>query len=149
MPGGLGAVTLLALATAAPAMAQEPEIDLFSKGARSDQRLNASARTYAAPLSTRRPLLEEAVIDSLPPARLMARARDGDPEAHYQLGLIYLAGEKAPRDLVEAFAHIRIAAEAGHPRAVTLLFSLGARLTAAEHGRAGDRAAVFRQARPE
>ncbi len=138
------AFALTAIAGAA-AYSQQAGLDLFATGSASDQRLKATARPSAAPLSLRAPQLEDALLESLPPARLVERARGGDPAAHYLLGLIYLAGERAPRDLVEAFAHIRIAAEAGHPRSVPLLFSLGARLTATEHVRAGDRAAVLRQ----
>jgi TPR repeat protein len=145
----LAAIALIAPLCAGSARAQQPGVDLFSNESRAEQRLNATLRPLTAPLSTRSPLREDAHIDLLPPARLLERARRGDPAAHYQLGLIYLAGDKAPRDLVEAYAHIRLAAEAGHPRAVTLLFSIGARMTAAEHERAGARAAAFRTARQD
>lgn len=138
------AICLMA-APGAVAYSQQPALDLFTAGTFADQRLKATVRPPAAPLSLRAPLHEDAHLETAPPARLIERALGGDPAAHYQLGLIYLAGERAPRDMVEAYAHIRIAAEAGHPRSVTLLFSIGARLTATEHVRAGDRAAVLRQ----
>jgi TPR repeat protein len=64
------------------------------------------------------------------------RATSGDAESNYRLGLKYLAGDGVPRDFVEAFARIRLAAEAGHPRAVALFYNMGARLTAEEHGKA-------------
>jgi TPR repeat protein len=73
----------------------------------------------------------ETALDSV-----VRRANAGDAESNYRLGLKYLAGDGVPRDFVEAFARIRLAAEAGHPRAVPLFYSMGARLTAEEHGKA-------------
>lgn len=67
---------------------------------------------------------------------MIRRGNAGDAEANYRLGLRYLAGEGVGRDFVEAFARIRLAAEAGHPRAIPLFYSMGARLTAEEHGKA-------------
>jgi TPR repeat protein len=67
---------------------------------------------------------------------LVRRADSGDAESNYRLGLRHLAGEGVTRDFVEAFARIRLAAEAGHPRAISLFYSMGARLTAEEHGKA-------------
>jgi TPR repeat protein len=67
---------------------------------------------------------------------LAQRASHGDADANYRLGLRYLAGDGVARDFIEAFAHIRLAAEAGHPRAISLFYAIGARLTAAEHGKA-------------
>jgi hypothetical protein len=78
---------------------------------------------------------------------LIDRADRGDPFANYRLGLRYLAGDGVKRDLVEAFARIRISAEAGHPRAISLFYTLGAKLTAAEHARAYDRAQQIRAGR--
>jgi len=75
---------------------------------------------------------------------LAQRAKRGDAEANYRLGLRYLSGEGATRDLVEAFARIRLAAEAGHPRAVSLFYTLGAKLTAEEHGQAFERSQKLR-----
>lgn len=77
-------------------------------------------------------------------ASTLARANRGDPEANYRLGLALLAGEGITRDLVEAFARIRLAAEAGHPRAISLFYSLGAKLTASEHAKAFDRSKEIR-----
>ncbi len=77
---------------------------------------------------------------------LVQRAQRGDAEANYRLGLRYLSGEGVTRDLVEAFARIRLAAEAGHPRAVSLFYTLGAKLTADEHGEAFDRSQKLRKA---
>lgn len=76
--------------------------------------------------------------------RLAARARHGDPEANYRLGLRYLSGDGVSRDMVEAFARIRLAAEAGHPRAVSLFYTLGAKLTADEHHQAFERSQALR-----
>jgi TPR repeat protein len=73
----------------------------------------------------------ESSVDSV-----VRRANSGDAESNYRLGLKYLAGEGVSRDFVEAFARIRLAAEAGHPRAIPLFYSMGARLTAEEHGKA-------------
>jgi TPR repeat protein len=67
---------------------------------------------------------------------LVRRANAGDAESNYRLGLRHLAGEGVARDFVEAFARIRLAAEAGHPRAISLFYTMGARLTAEEHGQA-------------
>ncbi len=67
---------------------------------------------------------------------LARRANAGDADANYRLGLRHLAGEGVTRDFVEAFARIRLAAESGHPRAISLFYAIGARLTAEEHGKA-------------
>lgn len=77
---------------------------------------------------------------------LVLRARHGDAEANYRLGLKHLAGDGVTRDLVEAFARIRLAAEAGHPRAISLFYTLGAKLTAEEHGQAFERSQTLRPA---
>lgn len=78
---------------------------------------------------------ESTVVDSTQDG-LVRRANAGDAESNYRLGLKHLAGEGVARDFVEAFARIRLAAEAGHPRAISLFYTIGARLTAAEHGQA-------------
>jgi TPR repeat protein len=75
---------------------------------------------------------------------LLERARRGDAHANYRLGLRYLAGDGVVRDLVEAFARVRLAAAAGHPRAVSLFYFLGAKLTAEEHAQAYERAQHLR-----
>ncbi len=68
---------------------------------------------------------------------LVRRGNRGDADANYRLGLKHLAGDGGvARDFVEAFARIRLAAEAGHPRAISLFYAIGARLTAEEHGQA-------------
>ena len=148
------AVSLSALAAfAAPALAQD---DTESRA--------ATGRAATAPLSTRAlpaappvhklsigPLstpAEDATIvphaDAPYPSAgvdasaeaLVQRANRGDADANYRLGLRHLAGEGVARDFVEAFARIRLAAEAGHPRAISLFYAMGARLTAEEHGKA-------------
>jgi TPR repeat protein len=78
---------------------------------------------------------DDTVVDASGEA-LVRRANHGDADANYRLGLKYLAGEGVTRDFTEAFARIRLAAEAGHPRAVSLFYAIGARLTAEEHGKA-------------
>lgn len=75
---------------------------------------------------------------------LLERARRGDAHANYRLGLRYLAGDGVVRDLVEAFARVRLAAAVGHPRAVSLFYFLGAKLTAEEHAQAYERAQQLR-----
>jgi TPR repeat protein len=77
---------------------------------------------------------------------LARRANAGDAESNYRLGLKHLAGEGVARDFVEAFARIRLAAEAGHPRAISLFYTIGARLTAEEHGQAYIRTQQLRPA---
>lgn len=78
----------------------------------------------------------ESTATVAPKASDERRANAGDADSNYRLGLKYLAGEGVPRDFVEAFARIRLAAEAGHPRAIALFYNMGARLTAEEHGKA-------------
>ena len=75
---------------------------------------------------------------------LLERAKSGDPESNYRLGLRHLSGEGAKRDLVEAFARIRLAAEAGHARAISLFYAIGAKLTADEHAQAYERSQKLR-----
>jgi hypothetical protein len=75
---------------------------------------------------------------------LLERARRGDAHANYRLGLKYLAGDGVARDLVEAFARVRLAAAAGHPRAISMFYFLGAKLTAEEHGQAFERSQQLR-----
>jgi TPR repeat protein len=78
----------------------------------------------------------EGTIVESPQEALMRRADAGDAESNYRLGLKHLAGEGVAHDFVEAFARIRLAAEAGHARAISLFYTIGARLTAEEHGKA-------------
>jgi len=78
----------------------------------------------------------ESAATAAPKDSVKGRANAGGAEANYRLGLKYLAGEGVARDFVEAFARIRLAAEAGHPRAIALFYTMGARLTAEEHGKA-------------
>jgi TPR repeat protein len=142
------ALSCSAIGFAAPAAAQD----------KSDARL--LGHTMAPPLSVRAmpaapevhklsigPLsapAEDAVLSApaesatvaAPKESVGRRATSGDAESNYRLGLKYLAGDGVPRDFVEAFARIRLAAEAGHPRAVALFYNMGARLTAEEHGKA-------------
>src|SRR5262245_8463697 len=140
------AVSLSAFAAvAAPAAAQD------------DESRAATGRIAPAPLSTRAmpaappvhklsigPLstqTEDAVVvphesTTVDADGLVQRANRGDADANYRLGLRHLAGEGVVRDFVEAFARIRLAAEAGHARAISLFYAMGARLTAEEHGKA-------------
>jgi TPR repeat protein len=146
----------LAAGMASPAAAQdEPAARLTS---RSIDRQRLSVRALPAPPPVHRlsigPLAapaDDAV--SAPPADTTAgetvealadRARRGDANANYRLGLRYLAGDGVTRDLVEAFARVRLAAAAGHPRAVSLFYFLGAKLTAEEHAQAFERAQQLR-----
>jgi len=153
------ALTLSALAVTAwvaPALAQdEPAARLTSRG------------LDGPPLSTRAlpaaPSVHKLSIGPLaapgnespavPPAdassaetidALLERARHGDAHANYRLGLRYLAGDGVTRDIVEAFARVRLAAAAGHPRAISMFYFLGAKLTAEEHGQAFERSRELR-----
>jgi TPR repeat protein len=94
-----------------------------------------SAPTDETAISTPDAAPEASVVDASVEG-LVRRANVGDAEANYRLGLKHLAGEGVMRDFVEAFARIRLAAEAGHPRAIPLFYTMGARLTAEEHGQA-------------
>ncbi len=136
----MGLATAALAVFAAPAWPEEP---LLTDGARRQFNWPQTQALSIRPLSAPVPRLEEALTDELPRERLFERARAGAPSAHYRLGLIHLAGGGVPRDLVEAFDHIRIAAEAGSPRAVNLDYTLGAKLTGAEHARAQERAALL------
>jgi TPR repeat protein len=142
------AVSVSAIGLAAPAAAQD------------ESRARLLGSTVAPPLSVRAmpaappvhklsigPLAapaEDAVLAApsesaaaeTSPESVMRRAKAGDAEANYRLGLKHLAGEGVARDFVEALARIRLAAEAGHPRAIALFYTIGARLTAEEHGKA-------------
>ncbi|HEY7609848.1 MAG TPA: hypothetical protein VIF14_11505 [Alphaproteobacteria bacterium] len=141
------AAVLAAGVFAAPVLAQD------------DSEARLTRRTMAPPLSVRAlpaappvhklsigPLSAPANSGAMAPAEgriagttldtLTQRANLGDADANYRLGLRYLAGEGVVRDFIEAFARIRLAAEAGHPRAVSLFYAIGARLTAEEHGKA-------------
>ncbi|MFO0989662.1 MAG: hypothetical protein U1F37_20295 [Alphaproteobacteria bacterium] len=100
----------------------------------------------SAPLGTAAPVPPESAASSVAPDQAERRAAAGDAESNYRLGLKYLAGDGMPYDYVEAFARIRLAAEAGHPRAIPLFYSMGARLTAEEHGKAFLRTQQLRQA---
>jgi len=94
-----------------------------------------SAPADDAAISTPHAAPEASVTDASVEG-LVRRANVGDAEANYRLGVKHLAGEGVMRDFVEAFARIRLAAEAGHPRAISLFYTMGARLTAEEHGQA-------------
>lgn len=113
--------------TAAPplsvrAMPAAPPVHKLSIGP-----LSAPTEDVAPPASS----ASEASLDAL-----QRTANAGDAEANYRLGLRHLAGDGVVRDFVEAFARIRLAAEAGHTRAIPLFYTMGARLTAEEHGQA-------------
>lgn len=95
----------------------------------------ADDAAIAAPGETTAAETVEALVD---------RARRGDANANYRLGLRYLAGDGVTRDLVEAFARIRLAAAAGHPRSISLFYFLGAKLTADEHAQAYERSQQLR-----
>jgi TPR repeat protein len=73
---------------------------------------------------------------------LRAAARANIPAAHYQLGLLYMAGIAGrPPNLVEAYAHFKIASDGGDVRATALVFYIGVRMTANELRRAHERIA--------
>lgn len=152
------ALSLFALAVsawAAPAMAQDEPARLTSRGLEgpplSTRALPAAPSVHklsigplAAPgnESLAAPPADASTVETL--EALLERARHGDAHANYRLGLRYLAGDGVTRDLVEAFARIRLAAAAGHPRALSLFYFLGAKLTAEEHGQAFDRSRDLR-----
>lgn len=115
-------------------MPAAPTVHRLSIGPLSSGAMNLSDESAAAPADAAEGTTE-ALVD---------RAKRGDAAASYRLGLKYIAGEGVTRDLVEAFARIRLAAEAGHPRAVSLFYTLGAKLTAEEHGQAFDRSQTLR-----
>jgi len=143
------ALTLSALGLAAPASAQDDsEARLLGRTAAAPK-LSVRAMPAAPPVHKLSigPLsapADEAVaapseapaVDASPADSLARRTNAGDAEANYRLGLKHLAGDGVVRDFVEAFARIRLAAEAGHPRAISLFYTIGARLTAEEHGQA-------------
>lgn len=142
------AVSCSALGLAAPAAAQDKsEAGLLGRTLSPPLSVRAMPaapevhKLSIGPLSTPTedavlaPPSESAATEAAPDAAAR-RANAGDADSNYRLGLKYLAGDGVPRDFVEAFARIRLAAEAGHPRAIPLFYSMGARLTAEEHGKA-------------
>jgi hypothetical protein len=129
-----GEVRLLGRSAAPPlsvrALPAAPPVHKLSIGplaAPSDEAAVAAPESTAVPESRAGEVAKDSVE---------RRANAGDAEANYRLGLKHLAGEGVARDFVEAFARIRLAAEAGHPRAISLFYTIGARLTAREHGQA-------------
>ena len=155
------ALSLAACGSAAPALAQEDGgARLLGRTATpplSVRALPAAPPVHKlsiGPLSTPAdeaaiPVPESTVVPETGTAMqdgLVRRANAGDAESNYRLGLKHLAGEGVTRDFVEAFARIRLAAEAGHPRAISLFYTMGARLTAEEHGRAYIRTQQLRPA---
>jgi TPR repeat protein len=143
-----------AAALAAPALAQqEPAARLTGRAIEgpplSTRALPAAPPVHrlsigplAAPSDETSTIPDTTTAETL--AALLERARRGDAHANYRLGLRYLAGDGVTRDLVEAFARVRLAAAAGHPRAVSLFYFLGAKLTADEHAMAYERAQQLR-----
>lgn len=142
------AVSCSALGLAAPAAAQDkPEASLLGRtlapplsvrampAAPEVHKLSIGPLSAPADDAVLAPPSESAAAEASPDAAAR-RAKAGDAESNFRLGLKYLAGEGVRRDFVEAFARIRLAAEAGHPRAIPLFYSMGARLTAEEHGKA-------------
>jgi TPR repeat protein len=149
------ALSLSALAAAAaPALAQDESAARLSSRTLDEPRLSTRAlpaaptihRLSIGPLAAPAEEMDTALPDSgdLTTESLLERAQRGDGHANYRLGLKYLAGDGVARDLVEAFARIRLAAEAGHPRAISLFYFLGAKLTADEHGQAFERSRALR-----
>ena len=141
------AFTLSALGLAAPASAQDDsEARLLGRTSpkMSVRTMPAAPPVHKLSIGPLSAPADEAVaapseapaVDASPTESLSRRANAGDAEANYRLGLKHLAGDGVVRDFVEAFARIRLAAEAGHPRAISLFYTIGARLTAEEHGQA-------------
>lgn len=126
------------------AMPAAPSVHKLSIGPLS----NNNATLAAPPAAPGEDIVPPAGSGEIAIETLVRRAKHGEPEANYRLGLRYLAGDGVTRDLVEAFARIRWAAESGHARAVSLFYTLGAKLTAEEHGQAFDRSQKLRQVNP-
>lgn len=96
----LAALTLLALAPLAGALAADPGL----------------------PVQLRQQLLLKQYEDALP--LLQELASQGQPEARYQLALCYLNGTGTERSTSDALQHLAAAAEEGHAKASYLLGSL-------------------------
>jgi TPR repeat protein len=122
---------------ALPAAPPVHKLSIGPLSAPAEDAMIATPRDTAAPKSS---------AGDAPQDTLVRRANAGDAEANYLLCLKYLAGEGVVRDFVEAFARLRLAAEAGHPRAISLFYAIGARLTAEEHRKAYLRAQELRPA---
>ena len=151
------ALACSALGLAAPAAAQDkPEAELLGNAIAPPLSVRAmpaapdvhklSIGPLSAPFGDAALAPSESAATSSLADSAERRAKLGDAETNYRLGLKYLAGDGMPHDYVEAFARIRLAAEAGHPRAIPLFYSMGARLTAEEHGKAFLRTQKLRQA---
>ena len=76
-------------------------------------------------------------------AGTLASARQGDSDAQYNLGLMYANGEGVARDLVEAWAWTKLAADQVGGEASSNLKIMGSRLSAANKASAEARAAVL------
>ena len=126
-PLPLAAAALCLVALGAAAQAEEPRTRV-QEARRAMPAIPLRLHIGVSPKISTRPNSVEVSIEP--------RERTPDAAALYQKGLARLAS-----DLVEGFAHIRVAAEHGDVRAISLFYSLGARLTAAEHAQAQHRAA--------
>ena len=62
-------------------------------------------------------------------AELHACAEDGDPEAHFTLGVLYAKGIRVPRDLLQAYAWLSLAIAQDHPEAGAARASIARELT--------------------
>jgi len=96
--------------------------ELYEEGDGVEKDETAALNWYrqAVALGSKEAAKRLAALDAL--QQLESGMTQGDPEAHYQLGLRYEDGEGVPRNHEQAVQHYRMAAELGHGEA---LFALG------------------------
>lgn len=114
---------LLAIVTAGLSLAFGA--GFFLGGARTDHAQPARIAASNPDLSTSSDLrdIEDAVAPLKPELALAASAQGGDPEAQYQLGVVYLKGNGAEKNPTLAYKWIEKAAEQGYAEAQ---YALGA-----------------------
>ena len=78
-------------------------------------------------------------------ALLRAAAEQGDASAQYKLGLMYLEGEGAKQDNVEAYAWIRTAAAQGRSGTLEIRQALLREMTPSQEERAIELAREYRE----
>ncbi len=80
-----------------------------------------SSRSLPATEVTSRPMAKQGIVFAAPIQQLHKQAGKGDPEAQFNLGLLYDRGQGLPKDKSEALRWYRLAAMQGDPFAQNTL----------------------------
>ncbi len=121
-PKALCRLALLTISTPAPPEPEEWQL-AYSQFTEAARRGNEEA------LYWRSQMLAHGLSDTERGLGFIAKARNGDPNAQYRLGLIYDGGSKIPKDVEEARYWFSAAASSGHADARARLIELGAAQT--------------------